>query len=722
MKFSFDKKKILQQLDCTEDSPVFEQVLEELEEFLEEAGKLLEPSYFYKFGDWDRQDLYAWDGQVIYAGVTVGAKICEKSSEFFKKKDYLGGMMADAVADEALMQVEQELLREIRQECMERGMGVTARLEAPLDFPMETQQVIVENLRTAPEVLQVTESFMLKPVKSMCYVFKVEKDTKVYCLEHDCTKCPRKDCKMRKEIKAVYEINGVTYENNTNGTNNLLEEILNIDEKISAPCGGKGICGKCKIKVLEGELPVTPEDEKIFTKEQLEDGYRLACMAVPAGDFKVKWLGTSEEEMEILTNTEEKVVIAPTNKSKMSALDGQVVIAIDIGTTTLAFSAYEINSESVVMDVAGLNHQRAFGADVIARIQASNEGLKEDLQKSIQRDLLNGMRALCLKGNLAPHQIKRVVLAGNTTMIHLLMGYSCETLGVVPFTPYSVEQITTDMNTLCGTFDMPYETVILPGISAFVGGDIVSGIMAMEMDKKEKPCLFIDLGTNGEMALGNKDKILVTSTAAGPAFEGGNISCGVGSIPGAICHVKLGEEKEIKTIGDKAPIGICGTGVVETTAQLVKEELVDETGLLDEDFFDDGYPLAIGSDGGEITFTQKDVREIQLAKAAIRAGLETLILRYGTTYEELETVYVAGGFGYKLNLDDAVAIGMFPEGLLVKMRAVGNASLEGAKNYALEKYVEEEMTEMLSKVEEISLGNDKDFQDFYMEYMMFEAD
>lgn len=714
MHMELDKKRILEWMDCKEDSPVYEEISEELDDFLEEAEELLQPDYFFRFGKWERQDLYAWDGQVIYAGVTVGKKICEKSSTYFQQGDYLSGMMADAVADEALMQTDAQLLKEIRKTCMEQNLGITGRLEAPLDFPMETQKVIVEQLDIP---IQVTENFMLEPVKSICYVFRVEKDRQVYCLEHDCRKCSRKDCKMRKEIKGVFEINGITYEKNTDGKRSLLEEFLSFEEKITVPCGGKGICGKCRMQVLEGTFKITPEDEKFFKKEELAKGLRLACKAVPEGDFKVKWLGALEEEMEVLGN---RVVIEP--RQKVSAADGQVVIGIDIGTTTLAFSAYEINSEKVVMEVAGLNHQRSFGADVIARIQASNEGQKAELQKSIQRDLLNGMRALCLKGNLAPAQIKKVVLAGNTTMIHLLMGYSCETLGVVPFTPYNLEQIETDMNTLCETFDMPFETVIMPGISTFVGGDITAGIMAVEMYRKEKPCLFIDLGTNGEMAIGNRDKILVTSTAAGPAFEGGNISCGVGSIPGAICHVKLEGDKEIGTIGNKPPVGICGTGVVETTAQLIKTELLDETGLLDEDYFEEGYPLAEGSNGEVIHFTQKDVREIQLAKAAVRAGLETLMLRYGTTCEELEAVYVAGGFGYKLNLKEAVAIGMFPEKLLSKMQAAGNTSLEGAKNYGLGKFTSDDVEKMRQVTEEISLGNDKDFQEFYMEYMMFEAD
>ena len=717
MRFSFDKKRILEQIDCGEDSPVFQQAMEELEDFLEEAENLLEPDFYYQIGTWEYQEWSSWTGPVIYGSVTIGGKISEKSNHLFQTGDYLRGMLADAVADAALMQAEEHMLQQIRQECMEKNYGILGRLEAPLDIPMEAQKVIMDHLEIPETRITALDSFMLKPSKSMCFVLKVEKDKKVFCLEHDCSKCPRKDCKMRKEWKARYEIHGIIYEKQANGKENLLEEILKLDHKISAPCGGRGACGKCRILVQEGWFPVTVEDEKFFTKEQLDQGYRLACTAVPAGDFKVKWLGNSEEEMEVLT-TGEFQRRNPAQKDQ----DASYVIAIDIGTTTLAFCAYSAENGEPTGDVAGLNHQRAFGADVVARIQASNEGQGPDLKKSIQRDLKDGLRALCLKGNISPHQVKKVVLAGNTTMIHLLMGYSCETLGVVPFTPYSVALIETDMNRLCQTEDMPFEAVILPGISAFVGGDIVSGIMAMEMDKKEKPCLLIDLGTNGEMALGNKEKILVTSTAAGPAFEGGNISCGVGSIPGAIFHVELGAEKEICTIGDKTPIGICGTGVVETVAQLVKEELVDETGLMEEDYFEEGYLLATDENGEAITFTQKDVREIQLAKAAVRAGLETLLLRYGIEdYEEVDEVYVAGGFGYKLDLKNAVGIGMFPEKLRPKMKAVGNASLAGARKYALKKFTKEEMDRMLEKAEEVSLGNDKDFQEFYMEYMMFEA-
>ena len=232
--------------------------------------------------------------------------------------------------------------------------------------------------------------------------------------------------------------------------------------------------------------------------------------------------------------------------------------------------------------------------------------------------------------------------------------------------------------------------------------------------------MFIDLGTNGEMGIGNKEKILVTSTAAGPAFEGGNITWGMGSVPGAICSVKLeGTEAEVKTIRDEAPQGICGTGVVETAAELVREEIVDETGALDEDYFDDGFPLAKTPDGKEIVFTQKDVREIQLAKAAVRAGVETLLLRYGIKKEEVSKVYLAGGFGYKLNTDKAIAIGMIPEEWADRIVAVGNSSLSGACKYLKDENGDKTIEKLVSISEEINLSADKEFNEFYMNEMFF---
>lgn len=315
-------------------------------------------------------------------------------------------------------------------------------------------------------------------------------------------------------------------------------------------------------------------------------------------------------------------------------------------------------------------------------------------------------------------------------MGHLLMGYSCETLGVYPFTPV-------DIGTITSSFEEMFEeqivsdgedgirllakVILLPGISAFVGADISSGMLVCDFDKLEKPCLLIDLGTNGEMALGNKERILVTSTAAGPAFEGGNISCGMGSVPGAICNVSIdGKNIQLKTIGDKAPIGLCGTGVIETVCELVKEELVDETGMLEEDYFEEGYELAKTPDGEPIVFTQKDVREIQLAKSAVRAGIETLMKRYGVSYGDIDKVFLAGGFGYKIDLEKTIGIGMLPEEFREKTTAIGNSSLGGTIIYLTEEGANERLDKIVALSSEVELSSDKDFNNFYTEYMFFE--
>ena len=430
-----------------------------------------------------------------------------------------------------------------------------------------------------------------------------------------------------------------------------------------------------------------------------------------------------ETEFEVLTGTlSEEDYGEEGNAGKITAVrENGYEVAVDIGTTTIAMELIGKDSHKVLGKAAFINSQRAYGADVISRIQASTEGRKEELQKCIRDDLEKGLKQLVKENELALTEIKNIVISGNTTMIHLLMGYDCSSLGVYPFTPVNIGLIRGNAEEILGMKEMDAEVQILPGISAYVGGDIVSGLFACDFDRKEEVCMLIDLGTNGEMAIGNKDRILVTSTAAGPAFEGGNITWGTGSIPGAICTVHIEENKaEVGTIKNAPPVGICGTGVVETAAELLKEELIDETGRLEDEYFDEGYPLAETKDNRMILFTQKDMREIQLAKAAIRAGAETLACRYGINKTEISKVYVAGGFGYKLDTDKAIAIGMFPEEFEGHIEAVGNSSLGGAGKYLCEADVEERVSSLVKVSEEIALSTDKVFNDFYMDAMFFE--
>lgn len=375
----------------------------------------------------------------------------------------------------------------------------------------------------------------------------------------------------------------------------------------------------------------------------------------------------------------------------------EYAITIDLGSTTLAFQLIEMQSETIIHTVTMLNSQRKFGADVLTRIRASVDGKRDELQQCIRQDLSAGIRQLQEECNIGPETIKRIVIAGNTTMIHLLMGYDCSGLGVYPFTPVNLDFIKSSIESL-GMYEIsPDKTevdtentlnvIILPGISAFVGGDIVSGLYALDFINKEEISLLVDLGTNGEMVLGNKDKAIAASVAAGPAFERGAV--------------------------------IWGSDVIDIATRLLQEGIMDETGLLTDEYFDRGFPILKTEGGRQTLFTQQDIRKLQLAKAAVRAGIETLTEEYGITTEQINKVYLAGGFGYYLNAEKAAFIGMIPKELVDKTEAIGNSSLAGCVKYLQEKGAEEPIQEIVSLVEHLELANNDNFQQKYIKNMSF---
>ena len=497
----------------------------------------------------------------------------------------------------------------------------------------------------------------------------------------------------------------------------LLEQLRSHGIYISAACGGRGACGKCKVQMLSGAAGISEADRKCISEAELAAGWRLACMAYPGKDCRVRLDSEDESGFEAVAG---HCCEVGREKAGSEGADGYD-IAIDIGTTTIAIGLIDHSGGEALHTVTAVNHQRAFGADVISRIQAANEGHGEALKACIRQDLYEGIKRLLKESGTVGGSIRRIAIAGNSTLGHLLMGYSCETLGVYPFTPVNIGRIRTTASELFGAqLAAEADVLLLPGITTYVGADIAAGMLACDFDRREKPCLLIDLGTNGEMAVGNKERILVTSTAAGPAFEGGNISCGMGSIPGAICNVTIGASGiRLRTIKDQPPIGLCGTGVIETTYELVKAGLVDETGMLEEAYFEEGFPLANTPEGAPITFTQKDVREMQLAKSAVRAGMETLLKRYGITYDDIDQVFLAGGFGYKVDLEKTIGIGMLPEELKAKTTAIGNSSLAGAAKYLSTSAAEERLKKIIGSSKEVELSSDADFNELYMTHMFF---
>jgi len=565
------------------------------------------------------------------------------------------------------------------------------------------------------------------------------------------------------------------------------------DNHIDAPCAGNGTCGKCLIQIHSNCPPPTETEKSRLSLQQLEDGYRLACCVAFLPDMDFVLRGTNDKkgknvksaEFSILTDYQdtEDVSFSP----KTIADVGELGLAIDIGTTTIVFSLVE--TRGAICSHAVINSQRALGSDVISRIQQANEGHLEQLHQYVVEDIRQGIAYICgklsqkLSENISEEcsfeysleileKIRSVVIAGNTTMLHILLNTPCNSLGVYPFTPVFLDKQNHKFSDIFGDysdfenfgiFSIPndfgafskkvcgIEVLILPGISTFVGADISAGIFFCQL-KSKKPWLLIDLGTNGEMALFSANDIVATSTAAGPAFEGGNISCGTGSISGAISKAVYQPEKKafaIETIDNQPPVGICGSGVLDIVAQLVKHGLIDESGLLDEDEFEDGFVTI----APEIQFTQRDIREFQLAKSAIRAGLEVLLAETSNTYDSIEHVFVAGGFGHKMSLESAILIGMLPSEWKQKITAVGNTALGGCvkvltinadidkitasgKEYTEETSVEQkelfadlaktvpmildDFERNIKNAQEINLSTHPLFNDGFMEYMMFE--
>lgn len=513
---------------------------------------------------------------------------------------------------------------------------------------------------------------------------------------------------MEKRI-AVKVINFVGYKETIcylSRGENLLEALMDYGLFITNECGGMGICGKCIIRVVEGDIEITSRDREIFPESHLDEGYRLACMAHPDKDCTIFISSGINTEFEVVTKTN-NVISSDVNPNETYA------IAIDLGTTTLAFALVALPGGNIVNKYSAVNLQRLYGADVVSRIKAATEGKLKPLSKIIRDELIYGISSLINKQQIKLSSIDKIVISGNTTMVHLLMEYPCDGLGVYPYTPVNLGLINTVTDDIFG-IDDKIPVMILPGISVYVGGDISSGLLASGIQLKERPCLFMDLGTNGEIVLGNKERILVTSTAAGPAFEGGNISCGVGSIPGAICHAAFeGSILSYETIDNKPPIGICGTGVIEIAAELLKYRIIDSSGLLADPYFNNGYPIA----GMELI--QQDIRELQLAKAAIRAGVDVLLRNYNISYDNLDEVYIAGGFGYHLDIDKAINIGLLPEAVKDKVRAVGNSSLSGAIHTLTDSEARNKLEHILSLAEEIHLSNSDEFSDLFIKYISF---
>ncbi|OQX97787.1 MAG: hypothetical protein B6I20_11945 [Bacteroidetes bacterium 4572_117] len=470
---------------------------------------------------------------------------------------------------------------------------------------------------------------------------------------------------------------------------NLLKCIQENEDEFFAPCGGNGTCGKCRVKIIN-------------------DGHVTSCLYYVHKDIEV--LLPEVLEMKVLSS--QYHLSKSTWPEPLAAFNLAAMpygLAIDIGTTTMVFYFVNLVTGSSVSVKTEMNPQSKFGSDVISRINYGelNDGGVENLQKVLLNSINNALEGFYNDLGITKQDLVRVSIVGNSTMLHNLLGINALPLAHAPFTPVFTDTKRIKASNLNLNTHPEADIVLSPSLSAYVGADIIAGLNSLDTKKLNSTYLFIDIGTNGEMALVTPEKTLSCATAAGPAFEGANISCGMTAKNGAISKFS---GKKYEVIANIEPIGICGSGLIDIVAEMLNNNLLSQDGKIEEDFV-----VYQSENNKPISISQQDIREVQLAKSAIMSGIIRLLSISGITTGDLSHVILAGGFGNYIDIKSAIKIGLLPDIDVGKYIQVGNTAGTGAM-LALksEKYITE-MEELKDKMEYIELSTDDDFS---MEFAM----
>jgi uncharacterized 2Fe-2S/4Fe-4S cluster protein (DUF4445 family) len=460
---------------------------------------------------------------------------------------------------------------------------------------------------------------------------------------------------------------------------------------VEFPCGGIALCGACRVRVLEGSLSITESDRSIFSANELDDGWRLACQARAETPLVLE---CGQWCMDVLTDDS---FLCGAGKPGLG-------VAIDLGTTTIAAQLIDLTTGNVLGVETALNPQASFGSDVMSRIRAAMLGA--DLT-SIVRLALRQMIARLSSGR--EEEIVEVVLVGNTVMHHLFCGLDVEPLSRAPFQSphlgaqsFLPHELGWPLPPACG---IRFERCL----GGFVGSDILAGIHAAGIARGEDLLALVDLGTNGEIAIGNRDGVVCASTAAGPAFEAGSIRMGMRASTGAISRVSLSHgEMRVTVIGDVEARGICGSGLVDAVAAGLEYGAILPSGRI-------ANSTKQFSVKAPVVLYQADIRELQLAKAAIASGFRLLLKRLGASAGSLRNIYLAGAFGNYVQAESAIRIGLI-EAPLERIHASGNTALRGAKILLLSAN-----EPALPRIEHVSLAAEPGFQDEFASCIAFPA-
>lgn len=567
----------------------------------------------------------------------------------------------------------------------------------------------------------------------------------------------------------------------------ILSVIISLGLFIPASCGGLGTCGRCRVILEDGEVIPSgkkgdfilacqtkpkgdikiriPSFSPILDRAVLKDGSlfedrgliqsyellpiiekRYLSLPIPSQQNNIDdvtrikgALGTDYDisfdcikrlsktlrmdNFKITATIKDKEIIRiePGNRK-----DLHFAIAFDIGTTSIYGRLLDLNNKRVLAEVGDYNGQIHYGDDVISRIiYSQKEGGLFKLQEKAIETMEGIIKELLMETNISRDDISYIVCAGNTTMTHLLLGIDPKYIREEPYVPTITSTISVPASEIGFNFNHNVPVYTLPCVSSYIGGDITGGVMAIGMAKSPLLTLYVDLGTNGEIVLGNCDFLLSCSTSAGPAFEGGGIKCGMRAEMGAIDGVTIDKDKipKITTIGGGKPKGICGAGLIDLLQEMVFSGIIDQKGkfkIESERIREDGYVLAFSSESltsQDIVITEADIDNLLRAKAAIFAGISVLLKTASIKKEDIERIIIAGNLGSHIIPEKAVTIGLFPEISLDKFHFLGNGSLIGATLFAFSKNMKEEVEKIADSITNIELSNNTLFMEEFIASM-----
>ena len=555
----------------------------------------------------------------------------------------------------------------------------------------------------------------------------------------------------------------------------VLEAEIRAGLRPDAPCGGLGKCGKCLVKIngevvkacqvriCEGETCVVETLDRAGNEKILTDGFNREVVFEPGlwmaqvelekaktGEKRSDWqrlldtLAETDGEVEpgqmevdlklagelygMRRDSDEWYVIYSRRRilEMRKEAGRRCLAAFDIGTTTIAGYLLDGADGRTLAVESRMNPQAQYGADVIMRANYALEHGTEALSMCVRKAVNEMLGSLAEDAGIRREDIFQVCVVGNTCMHHLFLGISPASLVHAPYTPAVSERLVLNAGDYGLAVQERAELIMLSDIAGYVGADTCGCLLAIRQDLREEISLMIDIGTNGEMVLGNRERMVTCSTAAGPAFEGAKIECGMRGAAGAVDHVKYEEGKwNYTTVGNKPAVGLCGSGLIDLVAGLLDAGMLDENGVLrsgqeKQDAFILVPPERAGNERG-VYLTQKDIGEVQLAKAAIAAGIRMLMERLGITEDDIGSVYIAGAFGNYMDPVSAGKIGLLPATLVKKVKPVGNAAGEGAKIALVNEKEMLEMDELVRKIEFVELAASADFQDYFIDELGFET-